>query len=105
MEKATKTESQLSHPMLNPHKAVFATLVIVNCVNASERSGGHSMTYLYYQIKLISLGLKDPCVTFPCPPPVQDDGSHSGREEEVVSRSRCSTWADDFQVANPCPMK
>lgn len=38
MEKATKTESQVSHPMLNPHKAVFATLVIVNCVNASGKT-------------------------------------------------------------------
>lgn len=62
------------------------------------------MTYLYYQIKLISLGLKDPCVTF-LPPAVQDEGSHSGQEEKVVSTSRRSTWADDFQLANPCPIK
>lgn len=41
MEKATETESHLSHPMLNPHKAVSVMLVIVNCVNASEINGGH----------------------------------------------------------------
>lgn len=67
MEKAPKTASWQSRPVLSPQGAVGSVLVLGNCVNALEMNRGYWSICLYYHIKLISLGLKSPYINNSAP--------------------------------------